>query len=76
MQKLYEPLTAAQVYVGYKCSSTGYANSYFKIYEVQVSVRDAEYRFITPGILGLGLSVSLPDFETSRLSEDLEKVGP
>lgn len=76
MQKFYEPLTASQIYVGYKCSSTGYDEAYFKIYEVQVSVKDAVYNFITPGILGMGLSITLPEFETTRISEDLEKVDP
>lgn len=74
MQDLYEPLSAGQVYVQYRCSNTGYEEAYFNIYEVEVSVRNAEYRFITPGILGLNATVTLPDFATSRLSEDLNTI--
>jgi hypothetical protein len=76
MQSLYgQSLDDSQVQVQYRCSITaGYEGAYFNIYEVEVSVRNAEYRFVTPGILGLNATVTLPDFATSRLSEDLNTI--
>jgi hypothetical protein len=76
MQKQYEPLQEGQVHVQYRCSSTGFAEAGFDIYEVEVSIQGAEYRFVTPGILGLNATVTLPAFATTRLSEDLETVVP
>lgn len=78
MQSIYgQPLDEDQVHVQYRCSTTaGYEGAYFDIYEVEVSVRGAQYQFVTPGILGLETTVTLPDFATTRLSEDLNTVSP
>lgn len=76
MQRLYAPLKAENLEITYRCSSTGFDEAYFDIYEVEIKLNDVQYEFITPGILGLDSTVTLPDFKTTRLSEDMETVAP
>ena len=52
MQKFYPRLTADNVEITYSCSSTGYSESYFYIYDVELRLVGVQYQFITPGILG------------------------
>lgn len=72
MQKFYPRLEDKNLEVEYRCSAAGFSEAYFSIYEVEVRLKDVEYTFITPGILGLDATITLPDFKTTRLSEDLE----
>ncbi|MCW8839395.1 MAG: pilus assembly protein [Gammaproteobacteria bacterium] len=74
MQKFYPRLGDVNLEVEYRCSTTGSPDAYedIKIYEVEVRLKEVEYTFITPGILGLDATITLPDFKTTRLSEDLE----
>lgn len=79
MAAQFTNLQQEHIYVKYSCSTSGYVDAPSRIYEVEVSVKGAEWSFFTPGILGFApefFTVSLPEFETTRLSEDLETVGP
>lgn len=84
MQRFYPPLTESNIEITYRCSSTGNDEAYFDIYEVELVLKDVEYSFVTPGIFMLfpgegdeGMfTVELPDFKTTRLSEDMETVVP
>jgi len=75
MQRFYSPLTADNLEITYRCSSTGYSEAFYDIYEVELRLVDVEYEFITPGILGLDSTLILPDFRSTRLSEDLDTVN-
>lgn len=75
MQRFYSPLTAENLEISYRCSSTGHDDAFYNIYEVEMRLVDVEYTFITPGILGLDSTLTLPDFRSTRLSEDLETVN-
>lgn len=74
MQKFYPKLTASNLEITYRCSNTGYSESYFYIYDVELRLVDVQYKFITPGILGFDGTITLPDFKTTKLSEDMETV--
>lgn len=74
MQRFYAPLEAGNLEISYRCSSTGYGEAFFDIYEVELRLVGVQYEFITPGILGLDSTVTLPEFKTTRLSEDMETV--
>lgn len=67
----------SNVYIRYQCSATGYtgqagyteANN--EIYSITVKLAGVQYPLIMPGILGLSPTITMPSFETTRLSEDL-----
>jgi hypothetical protein len=70
---LLPQLNASQIYVTYACSSTGYAGAAdeYRVYDVTVSIRGFSTTLAIPGILGFPLSITMPDFATTRTSEDL-----
>lgn len=76
MQGFSSKLNPENIVVTYSCSSAGYDEAYFNVYEVEMQLEGVEYNFITPGILGFDGTITLPDFLTTRLSEDLEYVPP
>lgn len=65
------------IFVRYQCTTTGYTkaagftDSTHEIYSITVKLQGVVYQFIMPGILGLHPSITMPSFETTRLSEDL-----
>jgi hypothetical protein len=62
------------VTVQYSCPVVGYLTRE-DVYLVTVTVTNARYDFIVPGILGLGTSITLQDFKSTRLSEDLHTAS-
>lgn len=75
MKNYYSNIKSENIQVNYRCSSTGYELSYINVYEVELRLVGIQYKFITPGILGLDATVTLPDITTTRLSEDLSSVN-
>jgi hypothetical protein len=64
----------SNVYIRYQCTSTGYADPSNEIYSITVKLQNVKYSLIMPGALHLPNSLSvitMPSFETTRLSEDL-----
>jgi len=67
----------SNVYIRYQCSSTGYtgqagySDANQEIYSITVKLQGIQYSLIMPGILGLGAKITMPSFESTRLSEDL-----
>lgn len=67
----------ANVYIRYQCSQTGfsgaagYSEANQEVYSVTVKLQGVQYALIMPGVLGLDAYLSMPSFETTRLSEDL-----
>jgi hypothetical protein len=62
------------VTVDYTCPASGHIER-DDVYLVTVTVTNARYDFIVPGILGLGTSITLQDFKSTRLSEDLHTAS-
>lgn len=65
----------AQVSVRYECATTGYEQSYRDLYTVTVLVRNLKYTPVMSGLLGFETEISMPEFATTLLSEDLETVS-
>lgn len=65
------------IYIRYRCAKTGYtkeagyAISNQEIYSITVKLQDVHYPLLLPGILGIQTFITMPSFETTRLSEDL-----
>lgn len=72
MQRQLESLTADNIFYEYKCASTGFDESYFQIYSIDVWVEDLPFAFITPGLAPIPFD--MPTFRSTRLSEDLDTV--
>lgn len=76
MNKLV-PVDPANVYIRYQCATTGYtgqagfSDANKEIYSITVKLQGVQYPLIMPGILGLSPTITMPSFETTRLSEDL-----
>jgi hypothetical protein len=73
MTGLLPQLNASQIHVTYACSNTGYAGAAaeYRVYDVTVAIRGFSTTLAIPGILGFPLTVTMPDFATTRTSEDL-----
>jgi len=71
MNSLYQDLEAANVTVRYGCSSTGFSGNPRPVREVSVSIVGQEYELVLPGVIGLDPNLTLPDFTSTRVSEDL-----
>lgn len=67
----------SNVYIRYQCSATGYtgqagySDANNEIYSITVKLDGVQYPLIMPGMLGLSPTITMPSFETTRLSEDL-----
>lgn len=67
----------SNIYIRYQCTTTGYTgkagftDANQEIYSITVKLQGVQYPLITPGILGLSPTITMPSFETTRLSEDL-----
>ncbi len=72
MQRRMESLQPENIFYQYNCASTGFDDSYFQIYSIDVWVEGIEYGFLTPGLAQFQLE--MPEFRATRLSEDLETV--
>lgn len=80
MNKLVK-IDPSDVYIRYQCSSTGYtgqagytaANQ--EIYSITLKLQGVQYPLIMPGIIGLSTTITMPSFESTRLSEDLWSPG-
>ncbi len=70
-------VTPDQVYVRYACSSAGNPARPIEmiIPEVTVEIRDVEYEFIVPALLGVTSPMGLPTARASRTGEDLFTEG-
>lgn len=64
-------LEAGQVEIAYACSAAGAENRPQLIPLVTVGLNDVRYSLIVPGLLGLPAEITMPDFDTSRLGEDM-----
>jgi len=62
---------SSSVKVTYTCSNTGDPDVPKNIPLVTVRVDNVPYHFMTPEILGIQATVTMPSFETTRVSEDL-----
>lgn len=73
MMALLPQLNASQIYVSYACSNTGYAGvtEEYQVYDVTVAIRGFTSTLAIPGMLGFPLTITMPDFATTRTSEDL-----
>lgn len=73
MRGLLPQLDPGQIHVAYACSDTGYALSpdELHVYDVTVSIEGFQTTLAVPGLLGFPLLVTMPDFTTTRTSEDL-----
>ena len=71
MNSLYQDLEAANVTVRYGCSSTGFSGNPRPVREVSVSIVGQQYELVLPGVIGLDPNLTLPDFTSTRVSEDL-----
>lgn len=62
-----------QVHLRYACGNVGNPARpvEMKIPEVTVEIRDVEYTFVVPSLLGLGTSLKLPTARATRTGEDL-----
>ena len=65
--------TASNVNVTYRCSTTGFPGrpQSIAIRDVTVSLTGLLYSFVVPNLLGLGPSIEVPSFATTRTGEDL-----
>lgn len=70
-QRQISAIEARQVQVVYACSAAGAENRPQLIPLVTVGLSDVRYSLIMPGILGLSTEITMPDFDTSRLGEDM-----
>lgn len=61
----------SQVHVGYACSDAGSATRPQLIPLVTVSLLDVKHSLIFPTFLGLPTEITMPEFDTSRLGEDM-----
>lgn len=71
MNSLYQDLEAANVTVRYGCSSTGFSGNPQPVREVSVSITGQQYELVLPGLIGLDPNLTLPNFTSTRVSEDL-----
>lgn len=73
MRGLLPQLNAGQIHISYACSEAGYSGSpgEYRVYDVTVSIRDFRTTLAMPGLLGFPLELTMPDFSTTRTSEDL-----
>lgn len=73
MTALLPQLNTSQIYVSYACSDAGYAGATgeYQVYDVTVSIRGFNSTLAIPGMLGFPLTISMPEFATTRTSEDL-----
>lgn len=73
MTALLPQLNTSQIYVSYACSNVGYAQAggEYQVYDVTVSIRGFTSTLAIPGMLGFPLTITMPDFATTRTSEDL-----
>ncbi|MED5388290.1 MAG: TadE/TadG family type IV pilus assembly protein [Pseudomonadota bacterium] len=71
MNALYADLAPANVTVRYGCSSTGFSGNPRPVREVTVSIVGQQYALVLPGLIGIDPVLTLPDFASTRVSEDL-----
>ena len=73
MRGLLPQLNASQIHISYACSDVGYSASSaeYQVYDVTVSIEDFRTTLLMPGLLGFPLEITMPDFSTTRTSEDL-----
>jgi Flp pilus assembly protein TadG len=73
MRGLLPQLNAGQIHISYSCAAVGYAAgpAAFRVYDVTVSIEDFRTTLVMPGLLGFPLEMTMPDFSTTRTSEDL-----
>lgn len=73
MRGLLPQLNASQIHISYACSEVGYSGSpgEYQVYDVTVSIEDFRTTLVMPGLLGFPLELTMPDFSTTRTSEDL-----
>jgi len=76
MNKLVK-VEPSNVYIRYQCSSTGYtgkaghSDANQEIYSITVKLQGVQYPLIMPGVIGLDSTITMPSFESTKLSEDL-----
>jgi hypothetical protein len=70
-QRQITAIEASQVEVVYACSAAGAENRPQLIPLVTVGLTDVRYSLIVPELLGLPAEITMPDFDTSRLGEDM-----
>jgi Flp pilus assembly protein TadG len=76
MNKLVN-IEPSNIYIRYQCATTGFTgqagfpSADKEIYSITVKLQGVQYPLIMPGILGLSPTITMPSFETTRLSEDL-----
>ena len=51
--------------------STGFSGNPRPVREVSVSIVGQQYELVLPGVIGLDPNLTLPDFTSTRVSEDL-----
>ena len=73
MQGVMPELQPANVVISYSCSAVGYPDrpAALQLYDVSVSIDGIRRQLAVPGLLGLPLTVPMPPFTASRISEDL-----
>ena len=76
MQQLLPSVQHANVQVVYECSKVGNPDRPIQlpIPEVRVSIQNLSYDFIVPDLLGLGASITMPEFTSTMTGEDLNTV--
>lgn len=70
-------VAAGQVHVRYACGDAGNPGrtGELMIPEITVEIRDVQYEFIVPGLLGVESPMTLPAARASRTGEDLFTEG-
>lgn len=69
------PEAGVAVVITYACTDAGFAGLTQKVPTVTIEANNVPYYFSVPGMFGLGPSVNMPSFATTRTGEDLETVN-
>ncbi len=74
-------IDASNVFIRYQCSSTGYtgqagySDANQEIYSITLKLQGVQYPLIMLSVLGLSTTITMPSFESTKLSEDLWSPG-
>jgi hypothetical protein len=64
-------VNGAQIQVRYVCSGTGLTTRPEPVPLVSVSLQGVTHTLAVPGLLGFNPQITIPSFETTRISEDI-----
>lgn len=77
MQRILPELEPDNVVISYRCSDIAYPDrpAVMQLFDVSVSIQGVRRSLAIPAVVGLPLTVPMPAFTSTRISEDLHTPG-